>query len=273
MNTQQSRVQIVGTIGPSCATPAIIEEMIQKGLDIVRLNFSWGTYDEHRGYIQAVRALEMKLGKHIPLFIDLPGPRIQHEVGHSYDKEMIQAITEEDKKHIAFGVAEGVDYFGVSFVGSASDITIARDAITAAGGSQPIIAKIERQVAVDTHAEIIAAADAIMIARGDLGEEIPLEKIPFIEVELLEACNKAQKPVITATQMLLSMTKNPFPTRAEVTDVAFAVIHGTDAIMLSDETAMGSYPVEAVAMMERIALEAEQHARPAFVLHPFTRQS
>lgn len=272
MNTQ-SRVQIVGTIGPSCASPAIMEQMLQHGLDVVRLNFSWGTYDEHRGYISAVRTLESKLGKKIPIFIDLPGPRIQHEVGHSYDKEMIQAITEEDKKHIAFGVAEGVDYFGVSFVGGAADITIAREAIAAAGGAQRIIAKIERQVAVDRHEEIIAASDAIMIARGDLGEEIPLEKIPFIEMELLAACNKAQKPVITATQMMLSMTKHPYPTRAEVTDVAFAVIHGTDAIMLSDETAMGSYPVEAITMMERIALEAEEHARPAYALHPFTRNS
>ncbi len=272
MNTQ-SRVQIVATIGPSCSDPTIMEQMIRNGLDIVRLNFSWGTYDEHRGYIKTVRALEAKLSKSIPILIDLPGPRIQHEVGHSYDKEMVQAITEEDKKHIAFGVAEGVDYFGISFVGSAADIAIAREVITQAGGAQRMIAKIERQVAVEKHEEIINAADAIMIARGDLGEEIPLEKIPFIEMELLAACNKAQKPVITATQMMLSMTKQPYPTRAEVTDVAFAVIHGTDAIMLSDETAMGSYPVEAVSMMERIALEAEQHARPAYAVHPFTRQS
>ena len=116
--------------------------------------------------------------------------------------------------------------------------------------------------------EIIAAADAVMIARGDLGNEIPLEKIPFIQHDIVQKCKKAGKPVITATQMLLSMVENPVPTRAEVTDVANAILQGSDAVMLSDETTQGKYPIEAVAIMEKIVLEAERHLAGELNVNP-----
>jgi pyruvate kinase len=124
----------------------------------------------------------------------------------------------------------------------------------------PIISKIERKIAYENLDEIIDVSDAIMIARGDLGNEVPLEKIPFIEKNIIVKCKEKGKPVIVATQMLLSMTQNPTPTRAEVTDVAYAIINGADAVMLSEESASGKYPVEAVIMMEKIISESEKQA-------------
>jgi pyruvate kinase len=127
------------------------------------------------------------------------------------------------------------------------------------GGNQKIIAKIERAVALESLGAIIAETDAVMVARGDLGNEVPLEQIPFVQERIIRESKLAGKPVITATQMLLSMVNSPVPTRAEVTDVTNAILEGSDAIMLSEESAIGKYPVEVIAMMERIAAEAEIH--------------
>jgi pyruvate kinase len=127
------------------------------------------------------------------------------------------------------------------------------------GGTQKVIAKIERKVAVERIDEIIAAADAIMIARGDLGNEIPLEEIPFVQRAILQKANDAHKPVITATQMMISMTEHDTPSRAEVSDVTDAILEGSDAVMLSEESASGKYPVQAIQMMKRIVLDTQQH--------------
>ena len=259
-----SRSQIVATIGPRSGTVEMLREMVRHHMDVMRLNFSWGTYDEQASYIEALRAVADEMGVRIPIILDLSGPRKQTDTGHSFDAanyvEGKGLLTKKDIADLRFGLAKGVEYIAVSYVGGKADVEEARAAIAAEGGHTRVIAKIERREAVDNADEIIAAADAVMIARGDLGLEVPLEQIPFIEKELIEKCNRAGKPVITATQMLLSMVENPEPTRAEVTDVAYAIGLGSDAVMLSDETARGAYPVEAVAEMEKIVLEAELHA-------------
>lgn len=169
----------------------------------------------------------------------------------------VPSLTDKDMTDLAFGIQCGVDYVGLSFVRTAADLYEARRIVEAHGYAVPLVAKIEKHEAVANMDEIIDAADAIMVARGDLGVETPLEKGPLVQKRLIERSNLVGKPVITATQMLRSMVENPRPTRAEVTDVANAVLDGTDAVMLSEETAVGAYPVESVAMMARIAQDAE----------------
>ena len=169
----------------------------------------------------------------------------------------LPALTDKDKVDLAEGLRLGVDAVALSYVQTPEDILEARTLIKAAGRNIPICAKLERQNAVDRLDEILAVTDIIMVARGDLGIECPLPKLPTMQKRIISACNKANKPVIVATQMLLSMVNNPAPTRAETTDVANAVLDGADCVMLSEETAMGNYPVETVAFMSRIAGEAE----------------
>jgi pyruvate kinase len=167
------------------------------------------------------------------------------------------ALTDKDRSDLDFGIAQNVDYIALSFVRSAADVRAAKDVIAAAGRKIPVIAKIEKFEALDNIDEIIAEAGGVMVARGDLGVEIPLEKVPRAQKMIIARTNEAGKPVITATQMLRSMVDNPRPTRAEVTDVANAILDGTDAIMLSEETTVGHHPVEAVRVMIRIATETE----------------
>jgi len=164
--------------------------------------------------------------------------------------------TQKDLHDLAFGLEHGVDYVALSFVRNARDVELIRERTSQAGRGTPLIAKIERHEALHAIDEILAAADGIMIARGDLGVEIPIERIPQAQRTLIEKANAAAKPVITATQMLRSMVASPRPTRAEVTDVANAIVAGSDAVMLSEETAVGAYPVESVRMMQRIAANA-----------------
>lgn len=169
----------------------------------------------------------------------------------------VPALTDKDKKDLREGLRLGVDAVALSFVQTARDILDAKAIIQAEGHAVPVVAKLERQNAVRNLGEILTAADIIMVARGDLGVECPLQQLPEIQKRVIKACNKAAKPVIVATQMLLSMVGNPMPTRAETTDVANAVLDGADCVMLSEETAMGNYPVEAVAFMGEIASRAE----------------
>jgi pyruvate kinase len=175
----------------------------------------------------------------------------------------INAFTDRDYQYLKFALEQGVDAVSQSFVESGADIAAVRTAATTLGFSPFIIAKIERSRALDQIDSILEAADGIMIARGDLGVEIPIEKIPLIQKQLMRQANMFGKPVITATQMLESMTDNRRPTRAEATDVANAILDGTDCVMLSEESAMGKYPVDAVTMLAKIAEAIEPH-RPAY---------
>jgi pyruvate kinase len=166
-------------------------------------------------------------------------------------------LGERDLEHIQFGVRYGCDFVAASFVRRAEHVTAVKEAIAAAGGQMQVIAKVESDEGVHNIDEIVAAADGVMVARGDLGIEMPPEDVPLVQKMIIDKCNDAGKPVITATQMLDSMVRNPRPTRAEVTDVANAIFDGTDAVMLSGETAVGKYSVEAVATMHRIARRTE----------------
>ncbi|MFH0878754.1 MAG: pyruvate kinase [Lentisphaerota bacterium] len=167
-------------------------------------------------------------------------------------------LSEKDKEDLAFGLEQGVDYVALSFVRTAADVKTARDFIKARGKEVPLIAKIEKHEALKNIDEIIACVDGVMVARGDLGVEIPMELVPRYQKMIINKANRAAKPVITATQMLKSMVDAPRPTRAEVTDVSNAVLEGTDAVMLSEESASGNYPVEAVKAMARIAETTEE---------------
>jgi len=169
----------------------------------------------------------------------------------------VAGLTEKDRDDLDFGVAQGVDYVALSFVRSADDVREARAFIAQRGAAIPLVAKIEKREALVAIDAILAEADGLMVARGDLGVETPLEHVPLLQKMLIEKANRAGKPVITATQMLLSMVEKPRPTRAEVGDVANAILDGTDAVMLSEETASGRYPVEAAATMRRIAEDTE----------------
>ncbi|AJH01970.1 MULTISPECIES: pyruvate kinase [Clostridium] len=180
--------------------------------------------------------------------VNVPGVSIQ-----------LPALTEKDKSDLIFGCEVGVTMIAASFIRKASDVKTIREILDANGGERILIcSKIENQEGVDNLDEILEASDLIMVARGDLGVEIPIEQVPAVQKMIIKKCKAAGKPVVTATQMLDSMMRNPRPTRAEVSDVANAILDGTDAIMLSGESANGDYPVEAVATMAKIAEETEK---------------
>jgi pyruvate kinase len=173
----------------------------------------------------------------------------------------IPALTDKDREDLAFGLSQGVDYVALSFVRRAADMLLIRDVIASYGVAVGVIAKIEKPEALDDLDAILQLCDGVMVARGDLGVEMPPEQVPLAQKRIIEAANFMGVPVITATQMLDSMIRNPRPTRAEASDVANAIIDGSDAVMLSGETATGAWPVDAVQMMHRIALEAERSGR------------
>ncbi len=189
------------------------------------------------------------------------GGRITHRRGVNVpgvDLKGISSITDRDIEFMKLGVEERVDYFALSFVRKPEDVELAKRSIEELGGDQPVISKIETLQALNNLEDIVEKSDGIMVARGDLGVEIPLEEVPVAQKRIINTANRMAKPVITATQMLESMVENPRPTRAEVTDIANAILDGTDAIMLSEETAVGRYPLEAVRYMDRVARETEE---------------
>jgi len=199
-----------------------------------------------------------ELGEHKG--INLPGVRLK-----------VPALMPKDRKDLAFALSQKVNYIAVSFVRTAADVKAAKDAIRRAGMHTPVIAKLEKPEAIENLDAILGVADGVMVARGDLGVEMSPEKVPVVQKHIIARARDFRLPVITATQMLESMTQNPRPTRAEASDVANAIFDGTDAVMLSAETATGRYPREAVAMMDRIIREAEasgaQTRRPRLTRH------
>lgn len=260
------KVQIVATIGPSSESKEVLRELLSNGMNFMRLNFSWGTHEEHFAKIKNLRGVALEMGMNIPVIQDLSGPREQTADGHGFNHSSVETITEKDLVDLKFGLESGVEYVAMSYVGTPEDVVKIKSEmekiVNESNGvlkKATIITKIERAVAVENFDAILAVSDAVMIARGDLGNEVPLEQIPFVEKMIIDKCNKAGKFVITATQMMLTMKDNPYPTRAEVTDVAYAVVCGTDAVMLSEESASGKYPVKAVEMMQKIILESQNH--------------
>jgi pyruvate kinase len=341
MNQREAKTNIVGTIGPASRAPEILAGMIEAGMNVARLNFAHGAFDEHKATIADLRAAGRATGRRIAILADLPGPKLrighlEHPVdlvrGEKFTLQVgdftgnatrasttfrqlpqvvtagdvifindglvqlvvettrddtincevavggtllshkginipnvdlgISAFTERDRECLAFALEHGVDAIGQSFVQDATDVDAVRAAVEASGRPVLIFAKIERSQALRNIEAILAAADGIMVARGDLGVEIPIEGIAITQKDLIERANRLAKPTITATQMLLSMVENRRPTRAEVTDVTNAILDGTDCVMLSEESAIGAHPVEAVRMLRRIAEVAEPHVAP-----------
>ena len=329
------RAKIVATLGPATASPAAVKRLFKAGVDVVRLNMSHGTTEEHSRLITTVRQQATALGREIPILLDLMGPRYRlgrlegerelkrgEEVSLGLagdevdlpvnDAELLEhlaederlliadglvelrisarrgrrvvakvvsggtvaarkginvpdsklpfAISDKDRRDLELAAREKVDYLAASYVGRGADVHAVRRAMRRAGGDQLIVAKLERARAVEHIDEITAAADALMVARGDLGVEVPLHRVPVLQKLIVDAGRRFGKPVIVATQMLESMMQRPRPTRAESSDVANAVFDGADALMLSGETAAGRYPVETVRTMHRIVREAEAFA-------------
>lgn len=255
------RHEIIATLGPASETPDIIGALADAGATIIRLNFSWQTPEKAAPYIDMIRKVALEKQVSLAIMQDLSGPRVQTETGHHLDTSATVTLTEKDVTDLIYGISVGVEYIAISFVGSRAPIDMVRDMINKSGSNAKIVAKIERQEALVHLDEIIEAADVVMVARGDLGEAIPLEEVPFVQHTIISHCKNKGKPVIVATQMLLSMTEHEKPTRAEVSDVAYAIVDGATGVMLSEETAQGKYPVEAVAMMRRIVDCAEKHLK------------
>jgi pyruvate kinase len=336
--SEQRRTKIIATIGPASSSPEMIRLLILAGMDVTRLNFSHGNYEDHAAVIRAIRSISNDLGRPVTIMQDLQGPKIRVgklgngqvtlekgktvslspditltgtaelvpiDYPHLADearpgmqvllddgllemtiegsskgvirckvvqggvlktrkgvnfpnlKLKLPSLTDKDKSDLAFGLEQGVDWVSLSFVRSAEDIRELKKFITDKGQRKPVIAKIEKPQAIEHLEEIIAESNGIMVARGDLGVELSPERVPLIQKHIIELCNRHGKPVITATQMLESMIHEPRPTRAEASDVANAIIDGTDCIMLSGETAAGEFPLKAVEMMVKIATEVE----------------
>ena len=239
-------VKIVCTLGPASSSPEVVERMLKGGMDIARLNLAHGTLEEHSQLISEVRLLSQKLKLPTGILLDLPG--LKHRVGD------IRAVFGE---HLEFADSQKVDFIALSFISSVRQVKEVRALLKKMNAYMPVIVKIEQAQALEQSGAILEVSDGIMVARGDLALEISIEKVPLAQKQLIKEANRRGKPVITATQMLESMVQSAIPTRAEATDVANAILDGSDALMLSEETATGSYPVEAIETMIRIALEAE----------------
>lgn len=353
MTRAMRRAKIVCTIGPASCDSAMLDRLIEAGMNVARLNFSHGTQAGHAAMLDAIRAAADRRRTAVAILQDLQGPRIRlgvlPEIGYELVAEqrvrlvggLLRAggqlgaqtvlgstllelpvtypqlardvrpgariliddgriellvssvsggavecrvvtggrvtsqkgmnlpgtvvsaptLTDKDRDDIRFGIAHQVDYLALSFVRGPEDLLAARDFVRSCGGDQPIVAKIERAEAIESLGAILDMSDGVMIARGDLGVEMGPEAVPVLQKRIIAEANRRRRVVITATQMLESMMTQPVPTRAEASDVANAIFDGTDAVMLSGETARGRYPVETVRVMDRIVCAAEAERR------------
>jgi pyruvate kinase len=328
------KVRVLATLGPASNSPEMIETLFSAGADAFRINMSHGDQQSKIAVIQAIRALEKKLGRPTTILADLQGPKlrvgkfaggkVELETGSTFildrskdkgdatrvelpHREIFEAIepgarlllddgklvlrvtdhgpdriettvevggplsdhkglnvpdvvvpmaalTEKDRSDLAFAIDQGVDWIALSFVQRPEDLWEARKLI---GGNAALLAKIEKPAAIERLEEIVEACDGVMVARGDLGVELPPERVPPLQKRIVETARRQGRPVVVATQMLESMIKSPSPTRAEVSDVATAIYDGADAIMLSAESAAGDWPVQSVAMMNAIGVSVE----------------
>jgi pyruvate kinase len=251
-------IQIIATIGPATQEISTIQALIESGMSLARLNFSWGTHPEHRRFIENVRAAGRATGVTIPIIQDLSGPRVQEGVSHTFNNDAT-VVTDKDIADVRAMADLQPEYVALSFVKDAQDIAVLRAELIHAKSKSKIIAKIERPEALTHLDEIIAAVDGVMIARGDLGDAIPFETLPFVKKDILKRCNHAGVPAIVATDMLTSMIDSEHPSRADVSDIAHAVLDGASGTMLSNETAVGKNPVAAVTVMRKVVDEAKRH--------------
>jgi len=334
---QSARTKIVATVGPACAEPEQLAQLLQSGVNVFRLNMAHGSPEIQQEYVDRIRQISSDLNAPVGILVDLAGPKIRlgelegdqitcargeefffvrgksnapNELVSSYEplidelsvgdlvmladgtvsmhveevsadrvrmcvvqrgtirskqginlpgiRLSVPAISVDDHKHAIWAAKAGVDFVSLSFVRSPDEVRTLKDILRSSGSAASVIAKIEKREALDRLEEIIAEADGAMVARGDLGVEIDVAQMPLEQKRIIRTCHDFHKPVIIATQMLDSMHESQRPTRAEVTDVANAILDGADACMLSGETAIGKYPQEAVEMMNRIALATEK---------------
>lgn len=338
------RTKIVVTLGPACSDRKIIEQLLKARVNVMRLNFSHGSREQHAERIQLIREISSELNQPVTLLQDLQGPKIRTgmieagmialEQGQSFSLTTenvtgdqaqiyvdfpdlpntvhpggrillddgnlelvvvaveanrvetkvvlggllkpqkgvnllgatlnIPSFTKKDQQDLDFGLQQGIDALALSFVRQATDVTKVRQYISKHSKEEqkiPIIAKLERPEAIENLEEILDVSEGVMVARGDLGVEMSPEEVPIAQKQIIEAANKKARIVITATQMLESMINNPRPTRAEASDVANAIFDGTDAVMLSGETAVGKYPIQSVEMMDAIIRKAESQLK------------
>ncbi|QDZ40648.1 pyruvate kinase [Euhalothece natronophila Z-M001] len=341
------RTKIVATIGPASQSEDVIRQLVKAGMNVARLNFSHGSYDDQAAVIARLRKVSQELDTPITLLQDLQGPKIRvgwlphgevmltkgetviltPNLESSDSRDLIPidypylaeeaepgaqvllddglleleveaiknaqlhcrvisggllknrkgvnfpnltlslpSLTEKDQQDLEFGIEQGIHWVCLSFVRQVEDIRHLKQFLHHRGANIPVIAKIEKPQAIEHLQELVAECDGLMVARGDLGVEMRPEQVPLLQKRIITTCNQTGIPVITATQMLESMIHSPRPTRAEASDVANAIIDGTDAVMLSGESAVGKYPVQAVEMMARIAQQVEPDIE--FVNHP-----
>lgn len=346
MEKVQKRTKIVATLGPASAKKEILASMIEKGVDVCRLNFSHGSHEDHLKVINTIKEINKEYNINVGMLADLQGPKIRigkmkeggavllngsqveittkeligdekriyityetfpQDVGEDeiilLDDGKIQlkvlatnrldtvtcevvhggvltsrkgvnlpntnvsipSLTEEDLVNLEFVLEHDIEWIGMSFVRKAEDIIRLKEIIKSKGKDARVIAKIEKPEAIDNIDAIIAATDGIMVARGDLGVEMPMEDVPVLQKMIVKKCRNAAKPVIIATQMLESMITTPRPTRAEVNDVANSVLDGADAVMLSGETSVGEFPDIVIETMSKIIVHVERTSYPYYI--------
>ncbi len=345
MNKIQKRTKIVATLGPASSDKTILTNLIAKGVDVCRLNFSHGSQEDHLKVINTIKEINNEHPFNVGILADLQGPKIrigkmkeggavlingsevemtteeligdENRIYITYEnfpndvkegeiillddgklqlrvlstnhkdsvkcevvhggvltsrkgvnlpntKVSIPSLTEEDLDNLNFALDNGADWIAMSFVRSAEDIYQCKEIIKAKGSHALVIAKVEKPEAIDNIDAIIEATDAVMVARGDLGVEMPMEEVPGLQKMIVQKCRDLSKPVIIATQMLESMITTPRPTRAEVNDVANSVLDGADAVMLSGETSVGEFPEIVIETMAKIITHVEQTSYPYY---------